>query len=82
MWNPWKCFCPYCRAELEAGPFSKGFMAASLPLGIALAAVAIIQEEAGRWQTSDSMLYFGIVFIVLLVIGLAAWPRTQFRLRK
>ena len=57
-------------------------MVASVPFGIALAAVAIIQEEAGRWQTSDSMLYFAIAAIVLIAIGLAAWPKTQFRLKK
>lgn len=82
MWNPWKCICPYCRADLEAGRYSKFFAVASFPFGVALAMVAIVLEEAGRWQTSDSMLYFGIVFVILLAVGFLAWTRTQFRLKR
>jgi len=82
MWNPWRCFCPYCGAELEAGPYSKAFTVASLPIGITVGFVAIVLEEMGRWDMADSMLYFGIVFVVLLAGGLAAWPKTQFRLKQ
>lgn len=81
MWNPWKCKCPFCDVTMETGWFTKTAMILAVPFGFAIAAVAIIQEESGRWQQADSFLFFGIVVTALLAVGLAAWPKTAFRIK-
>lgn len=77
MWNPWKVSCPACKAALEMSWVSKVAAVLSVPVGLALAGVAIYMEEMKRWTTSDSLVYFAITFPILLAIGYVLWPKTK-----
>ena len=80
-WNPWKYRCPHCATLLETTQPYKQATIAAMVLGLVIAAVAVIMEKSGRWQTVDSMVYFMVVFIVLAAIWALVWRRTRFIIR-
>ncbi len=78
-WNPWKYRCPYCRTVLETtGPWKLATLAA-IPLGLVIVATAVIREEAGVWHTTDSLLFFLLVFMALFVVWALSWRFVRFR---
>ena len=80
--NPWKCRCPYCSVTLEMSQAWKIVYVGSFLFGGALAGVAIYQEEMGRWQTTDSLLFFLWAFALLLPIACALWPLMRLKVKR
>ncbi len=78
-WNPWNYRCPYCRTVLETTRPYKLATLAAIPLGLAIAATAVLQEEAGRWQTADSLLFFLQTLGALAVVWGLTWRYVRFR---
>lgn len=79
MWNPWKVTCPACKATLEMSLVSKVAAVLSVPIGFAVAGVAIYMEETKQWGTQDSLFYFAITFTIIFAIGYILWPKTKLR---
>jgi hypothetical protein len=80
--NPWNCKCPHCSGRLEMTTRWKWVHVGYLILGGALASVAIYQEEMGRWQASDSLMFFFWAFIISLPVSCAIWPLTGLRAKR
>lgn len=81
LWNPWKCKCPHCAATLEMSTAWKWAYGASLALGMALAGVAIYQEQKGHWQPADSVTFFFWAILLLLPLSRATWQLMRFKLK-
>ena len=78
FWNPWNFPCPHCKVSLEASKIQKYITLAVVPVGLLLAAVPIVLEEAGVWGTKHSLVFFAFVVPALLVGARASWPHTRF----
>jgi hypothetical protein len=78
LWNPWNYPCPHCKVSLEGSKIQKYIALAVIPVGLLLAAVPIVLEQAGVWSTKHSFLFFAIVVPVLLIGARASWPYTRF----
>jgi hypothetical protein len=79
--NPWKCKCPHCAATLEMSTAWKWVYGACLGLSMALAGVAIYQEERGHWQTADSLMFFFWALVVLLPLSWGTWRLMRLKLK-
>ena len=82
IWNPWSFKCPLCSALLEANVVMKSVIIGSIPMGLLFAAIAIYQEEKGRWVTADSLTFFFWLFIVSFIFGSLIWPFVSFKVKK
>ena len=81
FWNPWKYDCPHCRQPLEASRIQKVFAFATVPAGIALAAIPIACQEMGLWHQQQSLVYFAVVLPMLIAAALLSWPMTRFKIK-
>jgi hypothetical protein len=65
--NPWKHRCASCGAVLTGGRRATVAVVAAALIGLLIAAVAIGMEEARRWVTLDSLLWFAIAVPLILI---------------
>ena len=80
-WNPYSTTCPQCDAKLRVR-HATALLCLSGLFGLAIAAVAIVWEETGRWHTSDSLTFFALAFAVLILPwGILLWSKSQYMLR-
>lgn len=73
--------CKNCKTRLEAGWVTKLLMILALPLGLALAGIAIWQEETGNCDSLDSQRWFFGVFIVIGLLSYLSWPTSKFKIK-
>ena len=65
--NPWKHRCPGCGSLLTGGRRATIAVALAALLGLAIASVAIIREEANLWTAQNSLLWFAFAFAAGIV---------------
>jgi hypothetical protein len=82
MFNPWNIKCRKCSAILQGGVWQKIGLFAGFVAGLAIAGFAIWQEEAGKWETSDSLVWFAFSLTILYLACLLLWPRYTFTIKR
>lgn len=75
--NPWLHRCRFCGMLLSVDRKGSLISLGACVLGVGLAALAIAMEEAGLWATRDSLMFFGLCFVVLVPVS--AWSTAKFR---
>ena len=80
--NPWKYRCPSCGALLTAGKQATITLALAGVIGLVIALVAIVMEEAKLWTTQDSLIWFFIALPITIVpYQYWCWKWIRFRER-
>jgi len=81
LWNPWHFKCPHCSSTLETTKVWKAGFLCSFPAGLLIAAISIYQEQQGLWTTADSLMFFFIVFVVLVLLSFVTWPFLKLKVK-
>ena len=82
MFNPWKHKCPLCGAVLETTGSRKIMTFASALLGCLTVCFAFFMEETGKWVFTDSLVFFAIALVVVIIFSFVLWPFAKFKIKE
>ena len=79
--NPWNLECLECGTILQANRWVTISYLLAIPIGVAVAGIALYLEETNNWGTRELMLFYASMFFPALAISLYLWRHWRFEVK-